>query len=106
MSSIQEVAGELADIIANERLAVHPPELTEGNLRMTLRAASSEETFVIERGSDGLFLIGEPPTKGGHWTQVTGVPRRLVEPSKGCTEAIAWARRFKVRQAGSRSHEP
>jgi hypothetical protein len=96
MQSIQEVAAELGDIIANERLAVHPPELTEGNLRMTLRAESSEETFVIERGSDGSFLIGDPPTKGGHWTQVTSVPRRPVEPTKGYIEAIAWARRFKA----------
>jgi hypothetical protein len=95
MSSIQKLAFKLTDVIANEHLAVRPPELSEGNLRMTLRAELSEGTFVIERGSDGSFLIGEPPTKGGGQIQVTGV-RRAVEPDKGCTEAIAWARRFKA----------
>ena len=96
MSSIHEVAAQLANVIANEQLAVHLPELSEGNLRMTLRAESSGERFVMERGSDGLFLIGEPPTRGGFWTQVTGALRRAVEPSRGCTEAIGWMRRFKA----------
>jgi hypothetical protein len=96
MSSIRDVATELAVVIVREHLAVHPPELSEGNSRMTLRAESSDETFVMERGSDGSFLIGKPPTTGGFWTQVTGVPRRAVDPRKGCTEAIVWARQFRA----------
>ena len=96
MLSIQEVAAELAQVIADEHLAVHPPELSEGDARMTMRSESSWETFVMERAWDGDFLIGEPSTRGGFWTQAVGVQRRPVDPNKGRTEALTWARRFKA----------